>query len=216
VGVGNKSVSLRAGELVVFAPGQDHALLEASEDLDLFVMALKPELAARMCDRSLLLTERTELSGADLRAATRELSEVNQITDPSVIELRLATFFAKARAPQPGAHVLSRRALERLRAEPDLSGSDLSRYLRSGVSGISRHFHRDLGVRLVEYRARLRLMEFVRIVDRGHTFTHAALAADFGSYAQCHRVFRRVLGCAPSEYFSGARERVNDALFDVE
>jgi AraC-like DNA-binding protein len=30
----------------------------------------------------------------------------------------------------------------------------------------------------------------------------ACLRAGFGSYAQCHRVFRHSLGCSPRSYFA--------------
>ena len=62
---------------------------------------------------------------------------------------------------------------------------------------------------LVELRSRLKLSEFVRLVDAGQSFTAAALQADFGSYAQCHRVFRRFTGCQPRAYFAGARAEID-------
>ncbi len=52
-------------------------------------------------------------------------------------------------------------------------------------------------------------MSFIQLVDAGQALSHAALSADFGSYAQCHRVFRRFLGCAPTDYFAGARRRID-------
>src|SRR5688572_27193116 len=47
MGVGDRPLRLTAGQLVVFQPGQDHELIEASPDLELFVFALRPELHAR-------------------------------------------------------------------------------------------------------------------------------------------------------------------------
>jgi methylphosphotriester-DNA--protein-cysteine methyltransferase len=55
-------------------------------------------------------------------------------------------------------------------------------------------------------------MRFVHLVDAGESLGQAAVAADFGSYAQCHRVFQRALGCGPREYFAGARARVAAAI----
>jgi AraC-like DNA-binding protein len=54
-------------------------------------------------------------------------------------------------------------------------------------------------------------MRFVHLVDQGATLTAAALAADFGSYAQCHRAFQRAAGCSPRDYFGGARSAVDEA-----
>jgi methylphosphotriester-DNA--protein-cysteine methyltransferase len=52
----------------------------------------------------------------------------------------------------------------------------------------------------------------VRNVDRGHSLIRSALDADLGSYAQCHRVFQRVFGVAPSAYFAGARAELDAAV----
>lgn len=57
-------------------------------------------------------------------------------------------------------------------------------------------------------------MEFIKLVDAGRPLSHAALDADFGSYAQCHRVFRRFVGVAPHDYFAGERWRVDSAVVD--
>ena len=81
--------------------------------------------------------------------------------------------------------------------------------LRTHPSNLSRVVARELGVPLVELRSRLRLGEFVRLVDSGRSFTQAALDAEFGSYAQCHRVFRRATGVTPRAYFAGARVQVD-------
>jgi methylphosphotriester-DNA--protein-cysteine methyltransferase len=67
--------------------------------------------------------------------------------------------------------------------------------LATAPSFVSRRFHAEFGVPLVEYRARLKLMRFIALVDAGHSVTRAAFAAEFGSYAQFHRVFHRALGC---------------------
>jgi methylphosphotriester-DNA--protein-cysteine methyltransferase len=80
---------------------------------------------------------------------------------------------------------------------------------------VSRTFHAELGVPLVEYRARIKLMRFVALVDSGRSLTRAAFDAEFGSYAQCHRVFFRALRCSPRDYFAGAREQVDAATFST-
>jgi len=53
-------------------------------------------------------------------------------------------------------------------------------------------------------------MRFIQCVDRGSSFTRAALEASFGSYAQCHRVFRQYLGCTPRDYFAVRRIEIDD------
>jgi AraC-like DNA-binding protein len=67
-------------------------------------------------------------------------------------------------------------------------------------------------MRLVDYRAHLRLMSFVQCVDRGQTLTQAAFTSGFGSYAQCHRAFWRHLDCSPKAYFAGKRGELDRRL----
>jgi AraC-like DNA-binding protein len=105
---------------------------------------------------------------------------------------------------------MSRRVVESLRQDHALSESALARRLRTTSSSVSREFRGALGVPLVEYRARLRLMRFIDLVDSGAPLGQAALDADFGSYTQCHRVFRRALRCSPQDYFRGMRNRLDD------
>src|ERR1041384_7638566 len=45
IGLGDRVVTLGPGGVVLFHPGQDHVLLEASSDLELWVVALRPDLA---------------------------------------------------------------------------------------------------------------------------------------------------------------------------
>ena len=69
-----------------------------------------------------------------------------------------------------------------------------------------------MGVSLVEYRNRLRVERFFASVDRGGSnLQEAAQEAGFGSYAQFHRVFRKLLGTTPREYLTGRRAAAPEA-----
>jgi AraC-like DNA-binding protein len=71
---------------------------------------------------------------------------------------------------------------------------------------LARSFKTEMGVSLVEYRNRLRVERFFATVDRGGSnLQEAAQEAGFGSYAQFHRVFRKLLGTTPREYLTGRR-----------
>lgn len=71
---------------------------------------------------------------------------------------------------------------------------------------LTRVFRTEMGVSLVEYRNRLRIERFFGLVERGgDNLLAAALSAGFGSYAQFHRVFRKVVGTTPREYIVGRR-----------
>lgn len=72
---------------------------------------------------------------------------------------------------------------------------------------LAKHFRRQVGVSLVDYRNRIRVERFLGLVEQGGgNLLAAALEAGFGSYAQFHRVFRHLLGAMPKEYLTG-RER---------
>jgi AraC-like DNA-binding protein len=210
LGIGERAVRVERGDLAFFQPGQDHELVEASDDLELFVVALRPELAERAGVRALpRLAHVPEGSIAEVAGL---LSGIGAASSPEVHERSLAELFLRFGQVGSEPHVVSRRTLESLARDPSLSGGALARRVGTLPSVVSRHFHEDYGVRMVEYRTRLRLLHFVRNVDRGHSLIQSALDADFGSYAQCHRVFQRVFGLAPSAYFAGARAGLDAAL----
>ena len=67
---------------------------------------------------------------------------------------------------------------------------------------MSRLFKQQTGVALVDFRNRQRVEKFLDFYGTGQrrTMLDAALEAGFGSYAQFHRVFKRVRGCSPVEH----------------
>lgn len=216
LGVGDRSLALGAGDLVVFAPGQDHVLLEASADLELFVMALHPELAARIPTWSPTAAGSAgRLAEHELVGFTTPLHALADVSDAGATETTLTDLFGMALRRSNAQHVLSRRAMASVREELSLSSGDLAKRLRTTASAISRRFHQDFGLTFVEYRSRLRLIRFVELVDAGRSLTRAALDAEFGSYAQCHRVFQRALGCSPQAYFRGARGAIDAARLEA-
>lgn len=212
LGVGDRRILVSAGQMLFFEPGQDHELLEASDDLELFVLALRVELAERALGaRTLCSIPKSAIATDELPSIDAELSGLGDVRDASTVERRLAEIFGRAVARAPKAHVRSHRAVASMCSNRDASEGELARRLGAAPSDLSRRVHADLGVTLVEYRARLRLMHFVKLVDLGASLSRAALDADFGSYAQCHRVFRRILQCAPRDYFAGVRDRLDQA-----
>jgi AraC-like DNA-binding protein len=99
------------------------------------------------------------------------------------------------------------KALRLLSQDPDLSSEQLGAQLRLSASRISRVFKSEMGMSLVEYRNRLRLERFSKLLDeRGDNLLEAALAAGFGSYSHFHRVFLALRGTTPGKFLrSGAR-----------
>lgn len=209
-GVGRRVVRVSQGELVTFLPGQDHALIEASPDLYLYAVGLDSMYSAEAL-RGLgsavipmhVKLPKGELPGVLDRSAS--ILERNGV-DSAAAELWERVHWLGlrgARGAGHAAHVLTRRALQILTGAPELSLTVLARELRTQPSEVSRHFHREVGVTLVRYRTRLRLLALMRLVGSGdRDLIRLASAAGFGSYSQCHRAFQSELGCAPREYFS--------------
>jgi AraC-like DNA-binding protein len=213
-GIGDATVSAERGDVLVFHPGQDHVLLSASADLGLFAVALRPALAERACvSLAHVRSQGCRLSASETEQAAELLTAVD--SSPAS-EAALADLFGAVRKRAVATHVLSRLVLERVRADLEANGAELGAALGADPSALSRHFHDDLGLRFVEYRARLRLIAFVRLVDTGASLSRAALDAGFGSYAQCHRVFTASLGCSPRSYFKGQRQVLDAARFVAE
>jgi AraC-like DNA-binding protein len=206
LGVGRRVQQLSAGNVIVFEPGQDHVLIDASDDLELFALALTPELWER--HRSLRASSHAAPSVCRADAVSA-LSAASEMRDAAVVETLLSDLFAALKAQAVAPSSISRRAALRTAAQPGVSCSALALQLGTHPSNLSRIVARELGVPLVELRSRLRLGQFVRLVDSGRSFTQAALDAEFGSYAQCHRVFRRATGVTPRAYFAGARVQVD-------
>lgn len=212
VGVGSHELALGQGQAVVLQPGQDHELLVASADLELYVLAVRPELAGKQPSLFVGTQGAAQLSEKDLAEVARALAGLGQVSATDAVERGVVDVWSQvvARCPKPPA--VARRASAVLREERNVAGAELAKRLNTTPSELSRAFRRSFGLPMVEYRARLRLLEFVRLVDAGQDLTVAALNADFGSYAQCFRVFQRTLGCSPSEYFGGRRDELSQRL----
>jgi AraC-like DNA-binding protein len=120
-----------------------------------------------------------------------------------LLSFRQATGFAVERTLRSPAVQL---ALHRLESDPMVTGEQLAQELRVSAGYLSRAFKREVGVSLVEYRNQLRVRRFLTSVDRERpNLLRAALEAGFGSYAQFHRVYRRLFGTTPREHFADAR-----------
>ena len=210
LGIGTRVQRALAGDVLVFEPGQDHVLLDASDDLQLFALALTPELWERRRS-SRGGSHATPLLPQRRAHAESVLGAVAEMRDAAEVEGLLSDLFAELRAQAVAPSSISRRAAQQAVAQPGASCSALASQLGTHPSNLSRVVARELGVPLVELRSRSKLGEFVRLVDSGRAFTEAALEAEFGSYAQCHRVFRRATGVTPRAYFAGARAAIDRA-----
>jgi AraC-like DNA-binding protein len=215
-GVGDRVVRVESGELLVFPPGQDHALLEASPDLYLYAVGLDSAYSTAVLSGSQRTAEpcHARLCSAEFDAI---LDRAAAIVDRSGAEQLGAELWERVHAvarrsderASRSTHVLTRRALKLISAEPAWGLDALASELRAHPSEVSRHFHQDVGMTLARYRTRLRLLRVVSLVDSGrYDLMAAAGEAGFGSYSQCHRAFHAELGCAPARFFSVLREQM--------
>jgi len=215
--VGSGSVRVSSGELLAFPAGQDHELLAASPDLYLYAIGLDAAFSAEVLGVGseptlplhVALRDQDMDVVSNLAAAILDRAHVHQLA----AELWERVHFLARRSPSRKAratHVLTRRALQLLELDPELTLNELAQALSANPSEISRHFHRDLGMTLVRYRTRHRLFRLIRLLDtREHDLTAAAGIAGFGSYSQCHRTFQSELGCSPRQFFaSGLRAQM--------
>lgn len=215
--IGSAVAQVAQGDLLSFPGGQDHALLTASPDLYLYAIGLEPAYAAEVLgpERSIGMPLHVALSAqeqSDLLA--RAAAIVDQSHAHSLVaELWERSFWVGLRGvprTRRAPHVLTRRTLQLLSRAPELGLAALASHARAHPSEVSRHFHRDMGVTLTRYRARLRLLHLIRQFDSGETdlMTSASIAG-FGSYSQAHRSFQTELGCGPRQFFSeGLREQM--------
>jgi AraC-like DNA-binding protein len=208
-GYGEATMSVSAGDLLWWPPGQDHVLLDATPDLDLYVIGVTPAFSEHV------LTDR--VSGASGGAARLQLDHSTLTSlraacavqmagvDVAAIERHVGDLWREAhvlRARIADHHPLTARALSSLLGRPDLKRGELALLIRGNASEVSRYFHRDIGLTLVAYRTRLRLIRFIQLVEGGgRSFLAAAIDAGFGSYSQCHRAFQQAFDCNPRVFF---------------
>jgi AraC-like DNA-binding protein len=212
---GKRLIHASQGELLSFPSGQDHVLLESSPDLYLYAMGLDRAYSAEVLGdpREPVVPLHARLEGQELASVTNKVSAIvdREGADQLAAELWQRVHWLGRRATRHarrGVHVLTRRALQLLAATPQLSLQNLADGVKAHPSEISRHFHQDLGLTLVRYRVRLRLLHVIDLVDAGgHDLMSAACAAGFGSYSQCHRTFHAELGCAPRQFFYSERRQ---------
>jgi methylphosphotriester-DNA--protein-cysteine methyltransferase len=96
-----------------------------------------------------------------------------------------------------------------LLASPQLDRRALAADLGVSEGFVSRSFGHELGATFVEHRARTRVAHFLALVQDGRrNMLEAALDAGFGSYSQFHRVFTRISGVRPRDYFTTGRHRL--------
>src|SRR6187551_2593873 len=220
--VGNRSFWVERGGLLILPPGIDHALVDASADLEFFAIGFQPELVAAY----------THAGGAafGFRVACEQVSDavtdrladmcgaLGEAPDRLVVEGLLREPLEHAvldgtRLQNSQLH-LGIRAASLLLDEGSLRRYEIAKALASNKGDISRSFLRDNGVSLREFRRRIRVLRFLEAVDSyPKNLTRAAHISGFGSYSQCHRDVSALMGVSPREFLAnGRRQAMADAF----
>lgn len=210
-GVAGRVISASAGEVLGFPPGLDHFLLETSPDVHFFAIGVDPKLSSEILrgdKHDAFATPKVRLTESDFNALLKRAEAIVDLNGIDQLGAELwehANWVRHRRAMHvgPSAHVLTRRTLSLIVENPALGRDAMARSLRATPTAISRYFHRDLGMTLVQYRTRLRLMRLIDRVDDGRANLESiAKSVGFGSYSQCSRAFQMEFKCSPRQFFS--------------
>ena len=220
--LGDRRYDLTRGSLVWLFPDQDHILLDESADHAMWIGVFTPALLARAC----VTPEAAALCASDppgqwcrrlavepsarLQSLFGEIAGVPEDTARYSAGLGYALLSAWAAysgaeepAAGPDVHPAVEQAARLLRDEADpFSVEEIAARVGLSASRLSRLFHQQTGVALVDFRNRQRIQRFLRLYGKGRavSVSEAALDAGFGSYPQFYRVFQRQMGCSPAEY----------------
>lgn len=225
--VGDRRYDLRRHHLLWLHPDEEHLLVDHTSDLMMWIVVLRQELLHHVCTRATAsaLTARLPTAGRIRRIAaerTRALdrfgtelqsyrpasdSAPSDVMTTGVIHATVLAWDSYLTATAAEVHGDVHPAVDQV-ARLIATGDDRAVAALAHVVGmhpdtLSRWFHRDLGVRLADYRNRCRVERFCDLAANGRrSVLDAALAAGFGSYPQFHRVFRAVMGTSAREFLS--------------
>jgi AraC-like DNA-binding protein len=215
-----RKYEIRRGDLLWLFPAQEHVLVEQSPDFEMWIGVLKPAAVARIAADADSKTLRQKNPAGEYcrRLAQPALARLEKMfseivaghSQPGLLNAGLAYAFLSAwqqfqqaaDVPVRDVHPAVEKAARLIRDESNLLGlGELA--TRAGLSAhrLSRLFKQQTGVALVDFRNRQRVEKFLEIYGTGQrrTMLDAALEAGFGSYAQFHRVFKRMTGRSPGE-----------------
>ncbi len=223
--LGRRRYPIGPGVLTWLFPGQEHQLVEQSPDFAMWVAVVRPEAVQRWCGPDLVMLGQDDPPGHHSRRLTDE--DFNDLTgslrilhgiqgDPVSANAGLGFLLRTAwsmyqRAPElPGegtVHTAVAEAARLIASQPGLNGEELAARVGLSRARLSLLFHQQMGETIVARRERVRIEAFLRRrrQARSGSLLGEALFAGFGSYAQFHRAFRRVLGVNPRTWLAGER-----------
>ncbi len=202
--------------------GQNHLIVQHGAELDFWVVVFKPSLVTKSFgqdrDSPMLsanppghfvrMIHPTIIGGLEnvLQSARHAETQGNPALLNAALGYLLHKSWAEFDAGEPTVanDVLPpsvTRALDALDLGENDETPDLARVCGLEAAHLNRLFRRTMGVTLTDYRNRRRLERFWHLSRRfpERTLLACALDAGFGSYAQFHRVHRKLCGRAPGQ-----------------
>lgn len=216
--------TLRRGDLFWLFPDQSHMIIDASDDMSLWVVLARPDFLVERAPQVPAEAAGSEAFGRPhrLREAERvhlagvaaALARDEQV--PAHHNNGLAWWFGEAARlteAQSGRvgkalHPAIVKALSLLDADPSLPLPRLADAVHLSASRLSHLFVEQLERSVSAHRNHIKLRRFQERIGDGSSrnLTQAAFDAGFGSYAQFARVLRASTGVAPREMLGDAVE----------
>jgi AraC-like DNA-binding protein len=219
--LGEHRYDLTQSTLTWLFPGQDHVLVDESDDHELWWAVFRPSLVARVTttERAGPLLEKDPVGQFSRRldpararrlgALFREVRDAERLDDAlfntglSYLLMFAWHSFLNSGDVVEGSdlHPAVEKVARLLREDPSAGDLvSLARIANLSPSHLSRLFKVQTGVSISRFRNQQRLERFQALYGRGRRTTAlaAAVEAGFGSYAQFHRVFRQLTGRNPS------------------
>lgn len=215
---------LAPGNLLWIFPGQWHAPLNWSADLEMWIVEFRRPLVARAargerCELRTFCRERRycrRVSSECLVSLSRLLESVEStILDYETFNQGLlfalhALWDAFLEAEDVGQLRLLHPAIGRtidVLNHPEtgeLSVKETARRVGLAPRRLSSLFHRETGQTVPEYRNRIRLQRFFEQFEKepATNLLFLALESGFGSYAQFHRVFKQSMHKSPKAWLA--------------
>jgi len=214
--VGSRRYDLTPGSLLWLFPGQDHALVHQSPDLQVWLAFFhRPVLKqAQLSEPYRVLLERdppgyhcrtlAETTGRQLRGllehVARSLGDEVRLS-AGLSHLAVSAWAAyqatSENATERSVHPAVGRAAQLLAGDPGATLVQIAAGTGISASRLRHLFHEQTGSTLVAYRNRKRLQRFIDLHSQRRTLLDQCLQAGFGSYAQFHRVFSAQMGVSP-------------------
>jgi AraC-like DNA-binding protein len=219
---GNRRVPLLASSMIWLFSRQEHVLVDWSHDFSMWVVVFKPGLVKRETgqgDRRILRSpdpgeifcRQVDSRVVDILShvyqgilgGEEDFEFINAALGYALVASWQAFQFSSESIPRSDVHPAVAKAI-RLISSADASIPLTSLALKAGLSAprLSRLFKRQAGISLTAFQQRKCLERFLHLYRTGarYTLMEAALLAGFGSYAQFHRVFCRVMRMNPAAY----------------